>query len=108
MPEEKEWSENPEDDPILLQKKQLELGKRFLEKIEAQEKEEKRRKEEYAAAGPVEAPVYTPPSFEQVSSVIKKAWDELEKIMPTAPDRVKERAFETLMHAAAPPPGYLG
>ncbi len=102
---EKEWSENPEDDPVELQKKQLELGKKFLEKIEAQEAEQKARENEYRAAGPVSAPVYTPPTFEEVSAVLKKAWDEVERIMPTAVDGAKAYAFQTLTHAAAPRPG---
>lgn len=105
----KEWSESPEDDPIELQKKQLALGKKFLDKIEAQEAAEKARAEEHAANPPRRAVVraYNPPTFEDVSVVLKKAWDEVERIMPTAGDRVKAQAFQTLTHAAAPPPSFL-
>lgn len=104
---EKEWSENPEDDPVELQKKHLALGKRFLEKMEAQEAEEKRRKEEYANH-PGHLPVaYNPPKFEDVSAVLKKAWDEVERIMPTAGDRTKAHAFQILSQAAAPPPSFI-
>lgn len=107
MAAEKEWSENPEDDPVELQKKQLELGKKFLEKIEKQEAEDNARKERekaYAQA-PIAAHAYTPPTLEDVSAVLKKAWDEVERIMPTAGDRAKTHAFQSLIQAAAPRPG---
>ena len=104
MPE-KEWSENPEDDPIELQKEHLKLGKEFLARIKKQEAEEAARKAQYEEAGPrLAAPAYTPPSFEEVSGVLKKAWLEVDFIMPTAPGEVKKVAFEVLMRAAAPPP----
>jgi hypothetical protein len=107
MAAEKEWSENPEDDPVELQKRQLALGKRFIEKMEKAEAEEKRRREECEAvpvAGAIRA--YKPPTFEEVSSVLQKAWAEVERIMPTAQDRTKAIAFQTLMQAAAPPPTF--
>lgn len=105
---EKEWSENPEDDPIELQKQQLAISKKFMAKLEAEEAEKKAQRAAHEAAvkaGPCHAPVYTPPAFEEVSAVLKKAWDEVERIMPTAGDRVKAAAFQTLMQAAAPPFG---
>jgi len=105
---EKEWSENPEDDPIALQKKQLELGKKFLAKIEEQEAAAKQRESEYKVPLGGPCPVYTPPTFEEVSAVLKKAWEGVEAIMPTAGDRVKAIAFTSLMHAAAPPPKAFG
>ncbi len=107
MAAEKEWSENPEDDPVELQKRQLELGKRFIDKLEKAEAEEKRRREEYEAAPPARAiGAYKRPTFEEVSSVLQKAWAEVERIMPTAQDRTKAVAFQTLMQAAAPPPAF--
>ena len=103
---EKEWSENPEDDPVNLQKEQLRIGKEFLERLKKEEaatKERMEREAEYRAAPPVR---YKPPTFEEVSGVLKKAWEGVEAIMPTAGDRVKAIAFQTLMQAAAPPPSF--
>jgi len=94
-----------EDDPIKIQKEQLAISKRFMAKIEREEAEAKRKKEEYAAASPPVAgyaSAYTPPTFEEVSAVLKKTWDEVERIMPTAKGRVKCSAFQTLMQAAFP------
>lgn len=103
---EKEWSENPEDDPVELQKKQLALGKKFLEKIEKQEAEEKARKEAYAreAIAPPAYGTYTPPTFEEVSAKVKKAWDEVEKIMPNATDAAKTTAFNAFLTAQSSSP----
>jgi hypothetical protein len=99
-----------EDDPIKLQKEQLAMGRELLDKIRKQEAEEKRRQEEYAACAS-ESPgkviaAYKPPTFEEVSAVLKKAWDEVDRIMPTAGDRVQAVAFQSLMAAAAPPPKF--
>ena len=101
----KEWSENPEDDPIELQKQQIAIGKEFLARIRKEDEERKARAVEHAVCPPraIAASVYKPPTFEEVSAVLKKAWDEVERIMPTAGDRVKAAAFQTLMQAAAPP-----
>jgi hypothetical protein len=111
MAAEKEWSENPEDDPVELQKRQLNLAKKFLEKMDKAEAEEKRHREECQAGPPRLAGAimaYKPPTFEEVSSVLQKAWAEVERIMPTAQDRTKAIAFQTLMQAAAPPPTFGG
>ncbi len=96
-----------EDDPAKLQKEQLALGRELLDRIKNHEAEEKRRQEEYAAQ-PARTVLgaYEPPTFEEVSAVLKKAWDETERIMPTAQDRVKAIAFQALMQAAAPPPKF--
>lgn len=101
MAGDKEWSENPEDDPVELQKKQLEMGRKFLEKIEKQEADEKARQDRERAYQPAlrAASAYTPPTFEEVSGRIKQAWDEVERIMPAAPDTAKVKAFEALMHS---------
>ena len=96
----KEWSESPEDDPVELQKKQLALGKKFLEKMEKQEAEEEARKKAYAAEAIRPAyGTYTPPTFEEVSAKVKKAWDEVEKIMPNATDAAKTTAFNAFLTA---------
>lgn len=111
---EKEWSENPEDDPVELQKQQLALGKEFMERLKKQEAEEKKRLEDRAAQAPPvrgygSAPEYKPPTFEEVSAGMKKAWDEVERIMPNATDTAKSYAFQTLVHAqAAAMTGFLG
>jgi len=108
MTAEKEWSENPEDDPIEIQKQQLQLAKEFMAKVKAQEEEAKAKEAEYRAAGPIGAVPYIPPTFEEVSAVLKKAWDEVERIMPSAGNRAKAYAFQTLTHAAAPRPSFMG
>jgi hypothetical protein len=101
---EKEWSEDPDDDPVELQKEHLKLAKEFLVRLKKKEEEEAARKAQYEESGPrIVAPAYTPPSFEEVSAVLKRAWLGVEAIMPTAPGEVKMVAFETLMRAAAPP-----
>lgn len=90
-----------EDDPINLQKEQLALGKEFLERLKKQEAEEKKRREEYVEVPRVygTAPAtYKPPTFEEVSQDAKKAWEEVEKIMPTGTDVAKSRVFESLFH----------
>jgi len=97
---EKEWSESPGDDPIELQKKQLALGKEFLRRIEEQEEKERKQACQPAAYGAI-APAYTPPTFEQTSERIKKAWEEVKQIVPDAPDQVKVQAFQALMRIAA-------
>jgi len=102
----KEWSEDPEDDPVELQKKQLALGKKFLEKMEKQEADEEARRQAYAEMPARPAVPYKPPTFEDVSGTLKKAWDEVERIMPGAPEAAKSYAFQTLVHAAAPVAGF--
>lgn len=104
----KEWSENPEDDPVELQKRQLALGKEFLDRLKKQEaaEEERRKKYENPTALADAMRPYSPPSFEEVSAVLKKAWDEVERIMPTAGDKAKAMAFQSLTHAAAPRPTF--
>jgi hypothetical protein len=112
MPE-KDWSPEDEVDPIKLAQEQLAIGKRFMEKMEKIEKaeaEEKARREAYkkevndAPPPGFSAVPYKPPSPEQVSEVLKKAWEETKRIMPDAPEAVQMRAFETLMHAFSPLP----
>jgi hypothetical protein len=98
-----------EDDPIKLQKEQIAMGKEFLARIKREDEERKAREKEYAARGPMVAAVaYTAPTFEEVSAVLKKAWEGVEAIMPTAGDRVKAHAFQMLVQAAAPPPSFGG
>jgi len=101
---EKEWSENPEDDPIELQKKQLALGQEFMDRLKKQEAEEKLRQEKYAAmeaAHGFVAPTYTPPPFEEVSARLKRARDEVDRIMLAAEPQIKLMAFEILFRSAS-------
>ena len=101
----KEWSENPEDDPIELQKQQLALGKEFMARLRREEEEKKAREAEYANRPTIARPAFKPPTFEEVSACIKKTWDEIERIMPTAKDRVKALAFQSLFSAVITPVG---
>jgi hypothetical protein len=105
---ETEWNPDEEIDPVKLQKEHLELGKEMLRRLKAQEEETRVRKEEYreamAAAPAASAYSYSPPSLEEVSGVLKRAWVELVAIMPDAPAEVTVVAFEMLVRAAAPPP----
>lgn len=102
-----------EDDPIKLQKEQLAIGKEFLERLKKQEAEEQKRREEYEArpAAPVAYGTihsdYKPPTFEEISANIKKAWDEVERVIPDAPDSVKTYAFQGLYSSFLRGP-YLG
>ncbi len=104
----KEWSEDPADDPVELQKEQLKLGREFLDRLKRQEVIDKEREAlaevRPAAMGTLPAEVLKTPSFGEVSATIKKVWDEIERIMPTAPGEVKVRAYETLMYVATPRP----
>lgn len=107
--DDKEWSEGPENDPVELQKEQIKLGREFLERIKKQEAAEEARKKESAApkspaVGAIGA--YVRPSFENVSAALKKAWDEVEKIMPAAGDRVKAMALQVLFSAGGNGPGF--
>lgn len=101
----KEWTPEDEVDPVKLQQEQIALGKEFLQRLKNQEKIDAERKAAYEQAraeGPlIAAQTYTPPTFEEISSRIKKCWDELERIMPTAPDAAKVKAFEVLLHGSA-------
>jgi hypothetical protein len=94
-----------EDDPIKLQKEQLAIGKEFLSRLRREDEEKKAREAEYAAQAPAPERVtvrgYKPPTFEEVSAGMKKAWDEVERIMPNATNEAKSYAFQTLVHAQA-------
>lgn len=93
----KEWSPDDEEDPA-------KLARELLQRAKKQADEEDARRAEYANRPPIAARPYKPPTFEEVSAVLQKAWAEVERIMPTAQDRTKAIAFQTLMQAAAPPP----
>jgi hypothetical protein len=107
MPE--EYDPENEIDPLKIQREQLDLAKEFMAKMKEREAKEKAAEDAYAAhPRPIAARTYTPPTFEEVSAVLKKSWEGVEAIMPTAGDRVKAVAFQTLMQAAAPPPTFDG
>ena len=99
-----DWDPDKENEALDLQRKQLELGRKFIAKIEADEAKQKAR-EEAALQNPEPVPHlsaadYTPPTFEEVSALLQKSWKEVEKIMPTACGEVKVQAFLSLVHAA--------
>lgn len=107
----KEYDPENEVDPEQIARDHLALGKKILDRMEKADAEEERRKLEYAeAVRPVAGSVmvYKPPPLEEVSASLKKAWDEVEKIMPTAPDAVKTLAYQTLLYSTAPHPGPFG
>ncbi len=95
--DEKEW--DPEDPIEKLQKKQIKLGEKLLEKIEKQEQESeeaKKREQQYAA---VPCAPFQAPTFDDLSVSITKAWTETKRIVPDAPDHVKTFVFQSLLSA---------
>jgi hypothetical protein len=103
----KDWSPENEIDPLELQRQQLELGKKFMAKVEAKEKEEQERRERLAEAPPLGAlgPAVVcvkPPSFEEVSAALTKCWEMTKKAVPDAPDHVKIIAFQSLLRTEHP------
>ena len=106
----KEWDPD-EPDPIDLQKQQIAMGKEFLARLKKQDEKEARERAEreaFAAASPPVARTYVPPSPEEVGETFKRAWEHTKRIMPDAPEMVQLRAFESLIHAYAPPPSLGG
>lgn len=112
----KDWSPEGEDDPgeiakeqLRLQKEQLALGKRFMEKADKAEAEAEAKAQAERNAGPPMGPgvylgppgyattTYKPPSFEEVSDKVKRAWDEVKRVVPDAPDQVKFMVFNLLI-----------
>lgn len=87
-----------EVDPLKLQQQAVEQQREALEMM----REEKARRDALEAER-AEAPIgaigtYTPPTFEEISARIVKCWEEVKRVLPDAPDPVKCRAFEALMH----------
>lgn len=112
-----DWNPDDEIDPVELQKEQLKLqkeqlalGRKIVEKAEAAEAKAKAAEDsakrppvlgrvaegDYAQAGP-SFRSYTPPTFEEVSVRICKAWSEVARILPDAPDGAKILAFQVLL-----------
>lgn len=87
-----------EIDPMKIQKEALELQKKFMARLEKEDAMAQAARD--AAKAPKAylhaAPVYTPPTFEEVSLALKKAWYEVEAIMPTAGDQTKAFALQAL------------
>jgi hypothetical protein len=97
----KEWNPEDEVDPIELQKQQLALGKKFMERIEKEDAEKAKREDE--ADRYARAPVYTPPpplTFEERCVRIEKAWTETKRLVPDAPDHVKTLVFQSLLSSS--------
>lgn len=98
MAEDKDWSPESEEDPLKIQKEQLQIGKEFLAMAKAeQEKMRQRAAEEPPARGFLVAEPPQPPSFEEVSAALTKCWEEAKKAVPDAPDHVKVIAFQALL-----------
>lgn len=101
MAGDKDWSPESEEDPLKLQKEQLEIGKEFLAMAKA-EQEKNRQREARVLEAPAVAELLggepmKPPSFEDVSAALAKCWEEAKKIVPDAPDHVKVIAFQSLL-----------
>ena len=103
---ETDWSPEDEVDPTEIAKQQLALGKKFMERVEKEDREREDREREERKKRELDAPPCPeyrvppsppPPTFEEVSAMIKKVWDEVKTIVPDAPDHVKVQAFEHLL-----------
>lgn len=97
----KEYDPDKEIDLDDLQRRQLELGEKLMEKLEKAEAGlgAPQGAESPDTIGPpvLRSVFYTPPTFEAVSGRVKRAWDEVNRIIPDAPEGVKLLAFQSLM-----------
>lgn len=103
-PEEEGWSAERELDPEKLQKEYLHLAKELVGDMKEQKAKaaaEKKQMEEACAQPPMRAMgfAYKPPTFEEVSAKLKRAWEETKKIAPDAPEFVQAEIIRTLMHS---------
>jgi hypothetical protein len=71
-----------------------------LEKLKADQERMRKADEEFAAHPPVRAMVYKPPTFQDVSVRLKRAWEETKKIDPDAPPLVQVKMLEVLLQAS--------
>lgn len=96
-----EWDPEKEKDPEKLQAEMLDMGKKMLEQFKADQKQREQQDAAYQAAGPpIAAFSYKPPTFAEVSSRLKRAWDETRKIAPDADGFVQTELLRTLFQAA--------
>jgi len=105
MADEKDWNSDDEIDPVKVQKEALELGKKYMGKMESLEKELRERNEQTKEALQRAEP-HLPTKFrvdvltpEQTSAACQRSWVEVKSIMPDAPDAIKLHAFNSLVFA---------
>lgn len=105
-----DWSPESEIDPAKVQKEYLEVAKDLIGEMKAEkakkqlerEKAEKEMQEEVESLPGVIGGIgrYKPPTFEEMSARMKRAWEETKKIAPDASDFVKAEILRTLTQAA--------
>lgn len=95
-----EWSPENEKDLEKIQREVLSVQKEVLEKLKADQDREKKAEAEMAALPPIGAMAYKPPTFQEVSARMKRAWEETKKIDPEAPPLVQAKMLEILLHAS--------
>jgi hypothetical protein len=95
-----DWDPDKEKDPEKIQAEMLEMGKEMVAQYKAEQ--EKRKQEEGAmrAGPPIAAFAYKPPTFQEVSARLKRAWEETKKIDPEAPPAVQVKMLEVLLQAS--------
>jgi hypothetical protein len=103
--EEKGWSPEDEIDPAKIQKEYLEVAKDMIGQMKADKENRKKAEQEFQKQVQAMPPMigvlgpYKPPTPEEVSVKMKRAWEETKKIAPDAPDMVKLEIFRSMLHA---------
>lgn len=99
-----DWDPEKEKDPEKVQAEMLALGKEMLENLkkdaDRKKQEEEAFKREMAASPPQVAYAYRPPTLQEISARLKRAWEETKKIDPEAPPLVQVKMLEVLFQAA--------
>lgn len=102
MTEEKEWNPEDEIDPAKIQKEYLEVAKDMVNQFKADKVKREKEEEAYRAMPAVIGGLgpFRPPTMEEISARMKRAWEETKKIAPDAPDMVKTEIFRNFLHAS--------
>lgn len=102
MAEEKEWNPEDEIDPAKVQKEYLEVAKDMISQMKADKAKRAKEEEEYKAMPAVIGGmgVFRPPTMEEMSTRMKRAWEETKKIAPDAPEMVQTEIFRNLLHTS--------
>lgn len=107
-----DWSPENEIDPAKVQREYLEVAKELIGEMKAakekkqieKEKIEREMQEEIVSIpgviGGIGIGRYKPPTFEEMSARMKRAWEETKRIAPDASDFVKAEILRTLTQAA--------
>lgn len=104
MPDES-WDPDKENEPLELQRRQVELGEELVARMRKEDAEKAAREAEYVGAvQAVTPPPYKYPTFEEVSARLKQARDEVDRIMLAAEPEIKFMAFQVLYRAASGDP----